>query len=442
MKLHKIGIALLTALFLSGCASSTDEGQEPVFSISEETEDYYNSVIENTLNSFYWRYDSDSIYYEEDFVPDDEAIFACSESNGYNMEGDKGLACIKASANLLFFNREFAGTVYFYFVGDSLSGIYYTPFNTDIPCSLNVRNAYIVPNSMTAVETSEPDTEYTAGNHPYVNAAGLFDSITINGVSYSLFTDNSKIMVYRGDSSSLSLYKTIDLSSEGLIPVSAAFINGTTECAVLFGTETYSDEGTSPIIVPQKIIIFDSEFNSSGTEIISEDSDIYSVGYDNGYLLVARSRYMDYYPLSGTSVRLKQGSYYIGKSVSGMKITDIDGDGQTEYIFTDGLDLFMYHRNDTLFKCIWSTHLSIDSFENFISVGDLNRDGVKEIYVFDSTGTTSKYVVGENGMYTANENIDYGQRYNVADFNGDGNSDCLIISGADVNTSELRIINS
>ena len=442
MKLKKIGIIILAGLLLSGCTSSSNSDDDGVFSISEDKENYYDSIIEETLNSFYWRYDSDSIYYEDDVVPEDEDILACSDSNGYNMNSDKGKACIKASANLLYFNRESAGTVYFYFVGSDLAGLYYTPFNTDIPCSLHVRNAYLVPGSFTNIESSEPESEYTVKNSPYITAAGMFDSATINGVSYSIFTDGEKLMISSSDaSSSLSLYKTIDLSSEDLIPISAAFINGTTESAVLFGTETYSDEATSSVVVPQKIVIFDSDFNATETELSAEDSDLYSVGYDNGYLLVARSRYMDYYPVNGTSIGLKQGSYYIGVSASGMDITDIDGDGQTEYIFTDGLDLFIYHRDDTLFKCIWSTHLSIDSFENFIYTGDLNRDGVKEIYVFDSTGTTSKYAIGENGLYTENENIEYGQRYQVADFNGDGESDCLVITGADVNTCELRIIN-
>ena len=123
-----------------------------------------------------------------------------------------------------------------------------------------------------------------------------------------------------------------------------------------------------------------------------------------------------------------------------MEITDLDNDGVTEYIFTDGMDIFIYRKTLSVFKCIWSTHLSIESFEKYIYTGDLNRDGIKEIYVFDSTGTSSKYIIGEKGLYTQNENIDYGQRYHVTDFNGDGMPDCFIISGADINTQEMRII--
>ncbi|MPN05362.1 hypothetical protein SDC9_152612 [bioreactor metagenome] len=155
--------------------------------------------------------------------------------------------------------------------------------------------------------------------------------------------------------------------------------------------------------------------------------------------MVARDKSIDFYALNGTQISPKQISYYLGKSVIGMKLADLDNDGVTEYIFTDGQDLYIYHKTISVFKCIWSTHLSIESFEKYIYAADLNNDGVKEIYVFDSTGTTSKYVIGENGMYIKNDNIDYGQRYQIADFNSDGNLDCIVIGDEDSNTQELRI---
>ena len=64
--------------------------------------------------------------------------------------------------------------------------------------------------------------------------------------------------------------------------------------------------------------------------------------------------------------------------------------------------------------------MSIDSYEKYISAADLNNDGIKEIYVYDSTGTTSKYIIGKNGLSTGNDDIDYGQRWYISDFNADG----------------------
>ena len=77
--------------------------------------------------------------------------------------------------------------------------------------------------------------------------------------------------------------------------------------AVLFGTETYSEGGAVPITVPKEILIFDSDFSPVG-EVI-DASDCYSVGYDNGCLIVSRNEAIDFYTLDGTSVSPKQISY-------------------------------------------------------------------------------------------------------------------------------------
>lgn len=441
MYIKKIGIFLLALAFLTGCTSSADKGTEAAFSISDERESSYDALIESVLNSFYWRYDADTIVYSGGNIPQDDAALECSAQSGYDMSFSRGDECVLAECSLLYFNREVAGTAHFFFSGNDLKGLYYTPSGTDVPCSLYVRNAYLVPFPFEKAETDVEDPEYTIISGQRLDIEGILDSITVDGITYSAFTDGKSVMINKSDSNApIYRYKYIDLSGEGLVPMSAAFINNTTEMAVLYGTEAYSAEGASPLVVPQKIIIFDSDFNATENELSADDSDCYSLGYDNGFLLVARSRSIDYYPISGVTVEPKQVSYYIGKSIIGMEITDLDGDGETEYIFTDGMDIFIYHKTLSVFKCVWSTHLSIDSFEKYIYTGDMNRDGIKEIYVFDSTGTTSKYELGENGLYTSNENIDYGERYHIADFNGDGVSDCLIIRGADVNTQELRIL--
>ena len=76
---------------------------------------------------------------------------------------------------------------------------------------------------------------------------------------------------------------------------------------------------------------------------------------------------------------------------------------------------------------------------HFIYAGDLNGDGVKEIYVIDSSSTAAKYAIGEKGMYIDNEDITYGQSLHIADFNGDGLSDCLVSYGQDADSMEMRL---
>ena len=102
---------------------------------------------------------------------------------------------------------------------------------------------------------------------------------------------------------------------------------------------------------------------------------------------------------------------------------DLDGDGIKEYLMTDGMDLYLYHKTEGGFRLLWSTHLGVENFYGTLSSGDLNRDGVKEVYACDVTGTTIRYLLTEKGLETANEDIGYGQCIYPLDFNGDGLED-------------------
>lgn len=68
-------------------------------------------------------------------------------------------------------------------------------------------------------------------------------------------------------------------------------------------------------------------------------------------------------------------------TVEYIHITDLDGNGVKEYLMSDGMDLYLYQKNDNNFRKIWSTHLGVESLYGPITSGDLNRDGVKEVYV-------------------------------------------------------------
>lgn len=440
MNYKKLGIFVLSAFILSGCSSGESKNTEESISISEQKEAAYLEIIESTLNMHYWRYDDDTVTFTEGKIPTDKEILECSTESGYDMSSKKGDDCIIATANLLYFNREIAGTINFYFLDDTLKGLYYIPNSLLKPCSIYVRNSFFTADSFTAVETDKEPEFITKNASSITKPKGIFDTITVGDYTYTIIDKETKLIINRSDSSApIYKFKEIDLSSNNLIPISAVFINDSTEMAVLYGSQVSPDGGAVPITISKKIIIYDSNFNSTESIVITEDSDCYSLGYENGCLLVARDKSIDFYPLDGTQISPKQVSYYIGKSIIGMKLADLDGDGTTEYLFTDGQDLYIYHKTISVFKCIWSTHLSIESFEKYIYAADLNNDGVKEIYVYDSTETTSRYVIGDKGMYTSNDTIDYGQRYQIADFNSDGRPDCIVVGDSDSNTQELRI---
>ena len=94
---------------------------------------------------------------------------------------------------------------------------------------------------------------------------------------------------------------------------------------------------------------------------------------------------------------------------------------------TDNMDLYLYHATGGSFRKLWSTHLGVENFYGPISSGDLNGDGVKEIYACDTTATTIRYILTEKGLRSANEDIDYGQCIYPFDFDGNGKTDYWLV---------------
>ena len=120
-------------------------------------------------------------------------------------------------------------------------------------------------------------------------------------------------------------------------------------------------------------------------------------------------------------------SHKLKHPVSQFHATDLDGDGKVEYLMTDGMDLYLYHHTGGSMKKIWSTHLGVENFYGPITSGDLNGDGVKEIYACDTTATTIRYVLTEKGLQSENEDIDYGQCIYPCDFDGNGKTDYWLV---------------
>ena len=92
---------------------------------------------------------------------------------------------------------------------------------------------------------------------------------------------------------------------------------------------------------------------------------------------------------------------------------------------TDGFDLYMYRKTLMGYINIWRTHITVENFTVYIYSGDLNDDGIKEIYISDITGTAVRYVLTEKGLITRNEDIEYGNNIYSGDFNGDGKDDYI-----------------
>jgi len=105
-----------------------------------------------------------------------------------------------------------------------------------------------------------------------------------------------------------------------------------------------------------------------------------------------------------------------------LKKCDFDGDGRYEYAVTDGLDVYICRIEGTSFDILWRTNISSKFFDGNLYTGDLNADGVSELYIVDTGGFGMRYTLTEKGFKYDMAGED-GSAWYVADFDLDGRSD-------------------
>ena len=247
------------------------------------------------------------------------------------------------------------------------------------------------------------------------------------------------VQIYRYQNDRLRLWRTLGFAS-GLEATSAAFLDGAegSELAVLLSSidEQGEGEGEQIFARSEKIVFFDRNLQQTAEEIPLESNNAGALAADDGKLLLSDDQAVRYYTrgqegwTSTSFTRLKHTAQYI-------HITDLDGDGTKEYFMSDGLDLYVYQKNGENFRKIWSTHLGVESLYGPITSGDLNRDGVKEVYVCDMTGTTIRYILTENGLRSSNEDIAYGQCIYPCDLNDDGLDDYWLVTDVEERNGAL-----
>jgi hypothetical protein len=112
--------------------------------------------------------------------------------------------------------------------------------------------------------------------------------------------------------------------------------------------------------------------------------------------------------------------------VSKIYTADIDGNGTIEFVMSDGTNIYIYEKTST-FDLVWRSNSYLSSITGNIYIGDLNGDGVKELYATDSLGVTARYVLTEQGMRINGGGImsDGSDKYIIADFNCDGKDDYI-----------------
>lgn len=421
--MRKIIGGLVGLLLLTGCGAE----DEQAFSLTAAEQQAYTESIDSVMEEFYWQYDKASLTFGPATVPEDTKdaarLFAASADSKYNLKRRAGKDAVLVQGALLHYNGDAAGTLQCWFVGGSLAGVAYTGGFDRQYYSLQERNPFQADGGFKKYETwTGMGTDFAEGRGEFSPEGILSTGKDPNGNTLAVSIQDGKANVYRYRNG-LSRYRSFTYG-RGLEATSAVFLNekdGRLAVLVSSITESGESEGDKVFSRAERIMLYDEKMQVAG-EIPLEDEGCTAISAENGKLYLFVDQNMDIYEPAGDSWA-RTGSRKLKHRVTQCHITDLDGDGVKEYIMTDGMDLYLYHNTGGSFRKIWSTHLGVENFYGPITSGDLNGDGVKEIYTCDTTATTIRYILTEKGLRTANEDIDYGECIYPCDFDGNGRAD-------------------
>ena len=440
MKQKILCLAAMCVLTLCACGNT----ETPQLTLTAAQQEHYTQLMETVADTYYWDFDGDSLRFSAGIVPQDseesQALFAASADCEYPLDGYAGSEAVIGSATLVHYNGDAAGQLLCYFSGNALIGVCYQGGYNNGYYSLNARNPFLADGGFQAYEAwagMAAEVASTAASFP----ADGFESVgkDADGNVLTASIQEGVVQIYRYQNDRLRLWRTLGFAS-GLEATSAAFLDGAegSELAVLLSSidEQGEGEGEQIFARSEKIVFFDRNLQQTAEEIPLESNNAGALAADDGKLLLSDDQAVRYYTrgqegwTSTSFTRLKHTAQYI-------HITDLDGDGTKEYFMSDGLDLYVYQKNGENFRKIWSTHLGVESLYGPITSGDLNRDGVKEVYVCDMTGTTIRYILTENGLRSSNEDIAYGQCIYPCDLNDDGLDDYWLVTDVEERNGAL-----
>ncbi|WP_458407125.1 FG-GAP repeat domain-containing protein [Anaerotignum sp.] len=420
-------LVLLSLFLLAGCGGK----EEKTFSLTAEEKQAYTEAIDGVMEEFYWDYDRASLTFGAATVPENTEenarLFDASNDCEYNLKRKAGQDAVLAEAALLHYNGDGAGTLQCWFTGGSLSGVAYTGGFDKEYYSLKERNPFLADGGFQAYENwTGMSTAFAEGSGEFSPEGICSVGTDANGNTMAVSIQNGAAAVYRYNGG-LSRYRNFSYGN-GLEATSAAFFSeGDVRLAVLVSSieENGESDAEKTYSRAERVMLYDENLHVAG-EIPLSGELCTAIGAEGSKLYLFIDQNMDVYE-KGEEEWSLVASRKLKHPVSQFHAADLDGDGKMEYIMTDGMDLYLYHDTGSSMKKIWSTHLGVENFYGPIISGDLNSDGVREIYACDTTATTIRYVLTEKGLQTENEDIDYGQCIYPCDFDGNGKTDYWLV---------------
>jgi len=457
--MKKVIIATFIILLLSGCSSNPKDISETL-SLSDKKIEKLNSEIDEQLQNCLWNYNQSTNTFVKGNVETKESprynsIYDASLDMGFDIKKYEGREVIIVSTNITHFNNNEAGTAYFYFIGNELVCEYYV-YNDNV-YSLKSKDVFLKEKQIQQYEDNniKADFEESKFDLSFVD----FEDIDNKNNSIAVI-DNERLKFFSYKDNGFTLKKELNFLSEELYPMDITFTengrsavllgkieqiynqnseNGSEENAKIDVEE--SDDKSKTVITRKKsncksvkVIFLDKYFNKISGEIPLDLSIYTSIAYNDSSIILAREKSLDIYKEEDNKWN-KVSQFMFKHGVNNIKLSDIENDGENEFVMIDGMDIYIYEFKSTL-ELLWKTNLSISSITNNLYIADLNNDGINEIYIHDLSGTTARYILCKDGFQSNSSGISYEQKYIAGDFNGDGKDDYICINVSD-STAEL-----
>lgn len=441
MKKTKFCWLLLTVLGLCGCAA-----KETTFTLTSEQQEQYIALMASVADKYYWDFDKDSLQFMSGTIPkkskETEDLFAASLMSEYDLSAHQNENVVIGTANLVHYNGDDAGQLLCYFSGNHVIGACYQGGYDNGYYGLTERNSFLTDVDFAKYENwNGMEKAFSSTSAAFPKEGFLTVGKDSKGNVLMASIQNGSVRIYRYQKNVLRLWKTLTFGN-GLEATSATFFDGQSgsELAVLLSSveEHGSGEGEYTFTKSKKIVFYDVNMKKTNVEIPLETGNAGALAADGDTLFLSVDKTIQYYQNTEEGwqntgyTRLKHGVQYI-------HITDLDNNGTKEYLMSDGLDLYLYQKNDTNFRKLWSTHLGVESLYGVITSGDLNQDGIKEIYICDMTGTTIRYILTKKGLRSSNEDIVYAQCIYPIDLNVDGLDDYWLVTDIEARNGSLCI---
>lgn len=416
--MKKVVLILLILIIFSGCVKKQAIDKVLVPTLSVEQSNDLKSKIVKIANKKSWIMDQNinyinlnipinisNTYYSE--------ILDKSKDGGYDFTKYLGKSVVEASVNLKYNNGDVAGLGHFLIFENKIIGAYYITGN--YICSLNEKEVFKKNINWQNIENIKKKGEYKELS--FAKKENLIYWTKYNDKSYLFGYSDDKLKTFSISDNKLIINNEITL--DGLYLTSMFLKDVDNDKKAELGLLVSTNENYKDINSKSKLLIYEYGDKLNQKYSLSFDMPMWSVDADGQDIIVTSEKSIQMYKAEDGELKKDYAYNKVGGIV---KVDDIDNSGINKFILIDSLgkDIYVFQKNKDGLEEIWRSYNLKAEFSNKIQTGDLNSDGVKEIYVEDIKGNTKKVILMENGFVDQNDGIKQGHKYFVGDFNIDG----------------------